>query len=115
MGRAWCGEVFGPVARKTREIGMPDGQRTAVLEALIRALQGNDWDTEGESLAEFGDDEAVVEAFRRCKVIIACGEEGLVDGEHAWCARERLPRGHDDGQHRSEFGETWPVIAGDPA
>jgi hypothetical protein len=110
MGRAWCGEAFDPVARKMKKLDIPRGDRADVLEVLIRALQANDWDTEGESLEELKGDPAVVEAFRRCGVIIKCDAETAVGGASYWCEREKGKRGHADGQH--EDGDVkWPVTA----
>lgn len=110
MGWSAGNEVFDPVARKVRELGLTDGQVTEILVVLIRELQDRDWDTEGESLDLFEDDEAIVEAFRRQEITQVCNAQ---DGEGAairWCERERGEKFHRDGRHGD--GEvTWPVTA----
>lgn len=109
MGWAGANEIFDPVARKMGELGVEPSAKTEVLASLINLLQMNDWDTEGESLGEFEDDEAVVEAFRRNGVIVHCGEKGDLDGHAVYCERERGDRGHGDGQHEDWRGWKWPV------
>jgi hypothetical protein len=109
MGWASGNGIFDPVARKTRELGLTEQQRTEILTVLIHEMQMHDWDTEGESLDEFQDDKAVVEAFRRNEVILECGNEGDSGGD--WCERERGPRGHADGQHEDGSGIRWPVTS----
>lgn len=65
MGWNSAKPIFDRVARKTKELGVPDEQRTEILDVLIKELQAGDWDTEDESLYEFRGDAAVTEAFRR--------------------------------------------------
>lgn len=65
MGWNSAGEIFDPVARKLIEIGASAEVTTEVLGELINALQEGDWDTEDESLYEFRDNPAIVEAFRQ--------------------------------------------------
>ena len=108
MGWASGDEVFDPVALKMQELGLSDEAKTEVLAVLIDALQERGWDTEGESLGEFADDEAIVEAFRRNGVIVKCG---CPEGQADWCERERGARGHEDGQHEHYTGRKWPVTA----
>lgn len=110
MGWASGDEVFEPVARKLLDTCDDQVVITEVLAVLINGLQEHGWDTEGESLGEFQDDEAVVEAFRRCGIVIKCDAEVTAGGASYWCERERGERGHADGQH--EDGDAkWPVTA----
>jgi hypothetical protein len=104
MGWASANEIFDPVARKTAELGIPDGQRADLLETLIRQLQQGDWDTEDESLSQFENDPAVVEAFRRCDIIVHCGAAGEEDG--GYC---ELERGHGGDFHEDWDKRRWPV------
>lgn len=97
MGWNSGNEVFDPVARKARELGLPDEQVTALLSTLIGALQDRDWDTEDESLEEFEDDAAIVEAFRQNGIYVRCNEE---DADGMPC---ELPIGHDPGQDHNDF------------
>jgi hypothetical protein len=99
MGRSDVNPVFDEVARKMSELGVADDIRTEVLSVLISQLQEYDWDTEDESLAEFEDDPAVVEAFRRNDIVIRCGGD-------ADC---HLERGHGGNVHRDYFGTETPV------
>ena len=101
MGWASAGAIFDPVARALVELSAPDEVKVRVLGDLIGALQEGDWDTEDESLSEFQDDPAIVEAFRRHNVIVSCGSEGD-DGE--WCELER----DHDGDHDNGMGARWP-------
>lgn len=100
MGWASAGAIFDPVAKAMVELGAPDEMKTRVLGDLIGALQDGDWDTESESLGEFQDDPAIVEAFRQHGVIVPCGD----DGGEEWC---ELERGHA-GDHADWRKQTWP-------
>lgn len=102
MGWASAGAIFDPVARAMIELKAPDEMKIRVLGDLIGALQDGDWDTEGESLGEFQDDPAIVEAFRQHAVILHCGTENAGSGE--WCD---LERGHAD-DHADWKGRKWP-------
>lgn len=77
MGWASAGEIFDPVARALVELNAPDQVKTQVLGDLIGALQDGDWDTEDESLEEFKDDPAIVEAFRLHDVYLNCGDDTI--------------------------------------
>lgn len=108
MGWNSANLIFDPVAKALIELKAPDELKTKVLGDLIGALQEGDWDTEDESLDEFEDDPAIVEAFRQHNVIIHCGAESE-DGEV--CEQER---GHDSdpaSEHKDYVGRTWPVAA----
>jgi len=100
MGWASGGDVFDPVARKMRELGSTDEQVTEVLAVLIDGLQERGWDTEDESLGEFQDDAAIVEAFRRNRILLRCGEQ-----PGGWCERER---GHPGDEHKDYLGNVVP-------
>jgi hypothetical protein len=99
MGWASAGDIFDPVAQAMVELNAPHDMKVRVLGDLIGALQDGDWDTEEESLEQFQDDPAIVEAFRRHDVILVCGDNG---GDR-WCELERDHDGdHGDGEER------WP-------
>lgn len=108
MGWASANEIFDPVARKL--IAMTDEQVviTEILAVLIHEMQQCNWDTEDESLKEFKDNPAIVEAFRRNKIIIQCGAGGEA-GDWCW-----LERGHGGDFHEDYREERWPVQAQTP-
>ncbi len=95
MGWASAGNIFDPVAKAMIELHAPDEMKIRVLGDLIGVLQEGDWDTEDESLDNFEDDPAIVEAFRQHRVIIRCGREGN-DG---WCDLER----DHEGDHHYDY------------
>lgn len=69
MGWSSGGDVFDPVAETLREMdGIPEQDRTLICVALIKALQGNDWDTEDESLEHFRHTKFVTDAFAEAGV-----------------------------------------------
>ncbi len=103
MGWASAGDIFDPVAKALVELNAPDDMKIRVLGTLIGTLQDGDWDTEHESLGEFQDDPAIVEAFRRHDVIFHCNVEGQV--QDVWTSCE-LERGHD-GAHKDWNGREW--------
>ncbi|MBA4865953.1 hypothetical protein H1V43_32335 [Streptomyces sp. PSKA54] len=63
MGWSSANQIFNPVARALREAGVSDQTKRKVLGDLISGLQDGDWDTEDESLEDFLDDPAIVQAF----------------------------------------------------
>lgn len=63
MGWNTANEIFDTVAQELIEAGATFEVKKRVASKLIRSLQGQDWDTEDESLEEFKDDRAIVEAF----------------------------------------------------
>ena len=108
MGWTGGNTVFGPVARKARELGLTDEQVTELLTTLIRELQDRDWDTEDESLRDFQADPAIVAAFRACKVVIKCGAEGEYGPDSDWPGLKRwcdLERGHKGEEHEDDAGK----------
>lgn len=56
-------KIFDPMARALQEAGASDEQKERTLTALIPVLQHEDWDTELDSLQNFLDDPAIVNAF----------------------------------------------------
>lgn len=54
---------FNPVARSLIDAGASDEVKEKTLTDLIARLQGEDWDTEMDSLQLFLDDPAIVRAF----------------------------------------------------
>jgi hypothetical protein len=63
MGWSSANQIFNPVARALRDADTDDTTKRKVLGDLIGGLQEGDWDTEDESLEEFLDDPAIVQAF----------------------------------------------------
>ena len=63
MGWNSANQIFNPVARALIEAGSSNQTKRTVLGKLISQLQDGDWDTEDESLEDFLDDPAVVQAF----------------------------------------------------
>lgn len=55
--------IFDPVASALIAAGASDEIKERVLGDLIETLQGEDWDTELDSLQSFLDDPAIVRAF----------------------------------------------------
>lgn len=55
--------IFDPVMQGLIEAGASAEIKQRVADGLIDVLQENDWDTEYDSLEQFSDDEAIVEAF----------------------------------------------------
>jgi hypothetical protein len=93
MGWSSAGAIFDPVAQAMIDLNAPAEMKLRVLGALIGALQDGDWDTEDESLNQFLDDPAIVEAFRQHGIISYC-MAGSGDGR--WCELEyRHPGDHD--------------------
>lgn len=89
MGWASAGDIFDPVAKAMVELNAPDEMKIRVLGDLIGALREGDWDTEDESLSQFEDDPAIVEAFRQHNIIVRCD---VYHGDGEWC---ELERGHE--------------------
>lgn len=105
MGWASAGQIFDPVAKALVELNAPDDMKVRVLGDLIGALQAGDWDTEDESLEQFADDPAIVQAFREHDVVLICGEQGQVQGVWTFCEQER---GAEHGSaHHDESGREW--------
>ena len=65
MGWASGGRIFDRVARKLIEARVPDDAVTAVCVDLIEELTDGDWDTLDESIEQFEDHPAIMEAFRQ--------------------------------------------------
>jgi hypothetical protein len=63
MGWASASRIFDPVAQGLIDAGASEEIKRRVLGDLIGVLQGEDWDTEDESLEEFGDDPVIVAVF----------------------------------------------------
>lgn len=63
MGWASASRIFDPVAQGLIDAGASQEIKRRVLGDLIGVLQGEDWDTEGESLEEFKDDPVIVAVF----------------------------------------------------
>lgn len=66
MGWASGGDIFNRVTHTLlKQDFVPDEAVTAVCADLIDALRDGDWDALGESVEEFRDVPAVMEAFRQ--------------------------------------------------
>lgn len=100
MGWGSASAYFYPVADALLEAGADDETRYKVCKALIRSLQDGDWDTEGEALGDYSEDEAIVRAFRECGVIVSCAAESEND---QWCEEEL----RHSGPHRDWKGDEW--------
>lgn len=75
MGWASASRIFDPVAQGLIDAGASEEIKRRVLGDLIGTLQGEDWDTEDESLEEFKDDPVIVELFAEHGVRLA-GDDG---------------------------------------
>lgn len=106
MGWASAGDIFDPVAQALIDAGASDDIKRRTLSKLIRKLKDGDWDTESESLGQFSDDPAIVDAFRENGVVVACGDEDGPDGAD-WCELER----DHEGDHEDYDGTSWPRAA----
>ena len=65
MGWSSANPIFDRTARAMIDAGVADGPMTAVLAVLIDALKDHDWDSLYESMEEFQDNPAVMDAFRQ--------------------------------------------------
>lgn len=68
MGWNSANEIFDPVCEAILQVGIAAEKATEILRVLISKLQDGDWDTEDESLDEFGNEPVVVDAFRKCGI-----------------------------------------------
>jgi hypothetical protein len=68
MGWASGSEIFDTVAHAMIEEGLNEESIENISVRLIQNLQGNDWDTEDESLSEFLNVAPIVKAFARCGI-----------------------------------------------
>lgn len=95
MGWSSGGDVFDPVAETLREMdGIPEQDRTLICVALIKALQGNDWDTEDESLEHFRHTKFVTDAFAEAGVH---PPGSTMDETLRWEIADRLDQAEQDG------------------
>jgi hypothetical protein len=79
MGWSSANEIFDPVARTLIELGADNDTKTRILGDLIRGLQGCDWDTEDESLEQFINDPAIVQAFANNEVHLTEEQQAALD------------------------------------
>jgi hypothetical protein len=63
MGWASGGRIFDSVAQGLIDANASEEIKRRVLGDLIGSLQGEDWDTEDESLEEFRDDPVIAALF----------------------------------------------------
>lgn len=63
MGWSSANSIFNPVARALIDAGADETTKRKVLGDLINGLQEGDWDTEDESLEDFLDEPAIIDAF----------------------------------------------------
>lgn len=108
MGWASAGIYFNAVAKALIDHDASDELKTEVCSTLIGVFRDGDWDTEDESLEQFADDPAIVEAFRRHDIVIRCLAERTDDDGWFEC---ELEDGHE-GHHR-EGNHSWPQVADD--
>jgi len=101
MGWGSAGGYFNTVADALIDGGAGDDVKTRVCSALIGVFRGEDWDTHLDSLDQYADDPAIVEAFREHDIHLRCGAEdpsGMYE-----CA---LDDSHDD-VHGDGDGHRW--------
>lgn len=79
MGWASASRTFDPVAQGLIDTGASEEIKRRVLGALIGTLQGEDWDTEDESLEEFRDDPVIVDLFAEHGVKLAAEDDEEVE------------------------------------
>jgi hypothetical protein len=116
MGWASGGYIFDALCEELQKSFLVPATRKKVLVRLIKALQQNDWDTEGESLDQFKGDKVVVDAFRECGVYLwgtpewdqAYGENSFAEKINLDTAgtREVIPEYEEDDDYR-EFRGRW--------
>lgn len=107
MGWASAGEHFDVVADALIDCGAPDDIKIKVCSALIKSLHSGDWDTDGESLGQYADDPAIVQAFRENGVVIECHDEYEPDSEWFSC---ELELEHEGDHHELFSGKTWKRV-----
>jgi len=95
-------DIFDPVADALIEANVSDEIKTRILSILNSTLQDGDWHTEGESLGEYQDDPAIVQAFRQNGIVVHCSDEGGPNGDW-WCEEER----NHTTDHKDFLGRTW--------
>ena len=103
MGWSSGGEIFDSVAHALIEAGASDELKRKTLGPLIDKLRDGDWDTEGESLEQFGDDQVIVALFRERDITTTCRNEGGPTGTDR-CERKL---GHL-GDHVDDEDNSWP-------
>lgn len=94
---------------KHRKMGnVNDAAITDVLSALIYDLQQGDWDTEGESLGDYQEHPAIVEAFKLNGVYDECNNRYCpeLQSYHHYCRRIR---GHEGihSTHKDHGKNRW--------
>jgi hypothetical protein len=74
MGWASAGPIFDSVAQGLIDAGASEEIKRRVLGDLIGTLQGEDWDTEDESLEAFRGDQVIVDLFAEHGVTLGSRE-----------------------------------------
>ena len=72
MGWSSANSIFDPIAESLISSYEEDDLKTEILVSVIKTLQNNDWDTEGESVDLWNNYPFIIEAFRNCGVRIEC-------------------------------------------
>lgn len=103
MGWASGGDIFDSVAHALIEAKASGELKYKTLGPLIDKLRDGDWDTEDESLEQFGHDPIIVALFRERNITTTCrNHEGPNSNNE--CERKL---GHD-GDHVDEGDNSWP-------
>lgn len=120
MGWASGGAIFDKVAYALVKADASDDLMRAALGPLIEALQDGDWDTEDESLNEFGDVPVIVELFHQHGVGNTFWD-GNAEGELDWseqgdmwslrCNRHGLLASKPDAAGHDELVHDWAAHA----
>lgn len=82
---------FDPMARALIKAGASDEEKEQVLGDLIEHLQGEDWDTELDSLQQFLDDPAIVRAFAKHGITWPTDDEPVDSDSDAPAAEQGAP------------------------
>ena len=93
MGWNNANYIFDPVAEAIIKNRIDSDAAIDILTILIRNLQSEDWDTEDESLEQFAQWPAVVEAFEKCGVPYreTFDEEWNSDFTPRFCSQLEVP------------------------
>lgn len=97
---------FNPVAHALIKAGATDEEKEQVLADLIEHLQGEDWDTELDSLQLFLDDPAIVRAFAKNGITWEEEDDELADSDSDVLAliseiAGRLTDATDEGEYQA--------------
>ena len=107
MGWAGAGGILDTVANSLIGAKVSDEVIRTVCADLIRELVSEDWDTTGETLGEWSDTPAVVQAFRDNKIYLDYCDEPHPEQGFRYCREEK----NHEGDHKAWRCEPWPQAA----